>query len=69
MSDDTTLIRFNGTAFTDGTLDNGDEVHITVAATDGTVIADAFGKVASVTHRPRRDDDTVIERIHTVKVS
>ena len=69
MSDDTTLIRFNGTAFTDRALDNGDEVHIIVAGPDGSVIADAYGKVASVTHRPRRDDESVIERIHTVKVS
>lgn len=64
-----TLIRFNGTAFVERDLENGDEVHITVATTDGTVIADSFGKVASVTHRPRRDDETVIERIHTVKVT
>lgn len=64
-----TLIRFSGVAFTDRDLDNGDELHVTVTNADGEVVANGFGKVASVTHRPRRDDESVIERIHTVKVS
>lgn len=67
MSD--TLIRFSGTAFTDRELENGDELHITATNADGEVVGNGFGTVSAVTHRPRRDDATVIERIHSVKVT
>lgn len=69
MSAPTTLIRFSGVAFTDRDLDNGDELHITATNADGEIVANGFGTVAAVTHRPRRDNPDVIERIHTVKVT
>ena len=67
----TRLIRFSGTAFTpDAVLDNGDELHVQVVQTgSGAVIADAFGKVVAVTDRPRKDAESVIERIYSVRVS
>lgn len=65
----TSLIRFTGTAFSDKTFENGAELHVTVTTPAGEVVADAFGKVAAVTFRPRKDAPDVIERIHSVRVT
>lgn len=63
------LIRFSGTAFVEGDLDNGQELHLAVVTDDGRQVADAFGKVTAVTFRPRKDAPEIIERIHSVRVS
>lgn len=64
----TKLIRFSGVTFIDRGLSNGEQVHVTVTAEDGTEIGSGIGTVVARTDRPKKRGDGS-ELVHSVKVT
>ncbi len=70
---DSTIVRVSGVMFADRELHKGEEVHMQIIDTNGVVITNGYGNVATVTFTDRRDKETgeitATQRVHVIKVT
>lgn len=64
--------RIAGGLFTHREIEKGEELHMQLVDSDGTIVADGYGRVESITFKDVYDKDgelAEVQRVHGVKIT